>query len=151
MARTHLRLWRCLLALLAVAALAIAVGACGSSSGGSSTGSTSEAAEAAEGATNSVAEEAGEEEAEEGEESPEAELEHIMLIQIFGKFGGNSHEYDLVEGGKCKIVKINVTPAAVKADPNAILDHEKNASVEVAPLKGATMRHCREAAESAIG
>jgi hypothetical protein len=144
--------WRFLAFVVAVAALAIALAACGSSSGGSSTGSTSETAEVAGGAvTHSVAEEDGEEEAGEGEESAESELDHIILIQIYGKFGGNAHEYHLVEGGSCKILKVNVSPAAVKADSGAILNAEKTASVEVAPLKGASMRHCREAAESAIG
>jgi TRAP-type C4-dicarboxylate transport system substrate-binding protein len=155
--------WRGLALLVAVVALAAALSACGSSSGSSSAGATATAAEGtpaastareAEAAEEHETAEAEEEEAaeEEGDESPEAELEGIIRIQIFGKFGGDEHEYDLVEGGTCKIVKINVNPAAVKADKGAILNHEKNASVEVAPLeKPATMRHCREAAESAIG
>jgi len=135
-------LLRRLALVVAVVALVGAVGACGSSSGSSSPGSPSEPSEGAAAAS-------GADEVEEGAET-ESELEHIMWIQIYGKFGGTRQEFD-VGGGSCKIVKINVAPAEVKADPEAILDHEKNASVQVAPQKGATAAECRKAVESAIG
>lgn len=77
-----------------------------------------------------------------------------MRIQIYGKFGGSRNKFD-VAGGTCKIVKINTTPAAVKAGGEAILDHERNASVLVAPVKGngekPTAKECQEAVEIAIG
>jgi TRAP-type C4-dicarboxylate transport system substrate-binding protein len=136
-------LWRLLALVVAMVALAAALSACGSSSGSTST-------ERAEGATTTSAAEEVEEPEEEGE-SAESELEGIMRIQIYGKFGGTRNQFDLLSGGTCKIVKINTTPASVKADAGAILDHEKNASVEVAPLKGATAANCRKAVESAIG
>jgi hypothetical protein len=157
MGRSRLKPWRLLALAVIVAALALALAACGSSSGSSSTGSASETAEggapsaSVEAEAREEAEAEEEAEGEEGEGSFEEELENVILLQIYGKFGGNAHEYHLVEGGTCKIVKINASPAALKADPKAILNHEKNASVEVAPLKGATMVHCREAAKSAIG
>jgi alpha-D-ribose 1-methylphosphonate 5-triphosphate synthase subunit PhnG len=84
-------------------------------------------------------------------ESLEAELAEIMLVKIHGKLGGNGSQFELSSGARCKVVKINTTPATVKADGNAILSPEKNASVEVAPLKGATAAKCRKAAEFAIG
>lgn len=141
MSRTHLMLWRLPALVVAVIALA-ALSACGSSSGGTTT-------EREEGTTGTSAAEEVEEPGQ--EESAESELEGIMRIQIYGKFGGTRNQFDLLSGGHCKIVKINTTPASVKADSEAILDHEKNASVEVAPLKGATAAECREAVESAIG
>ncbi len=146
MSRTHLMLWRLPAVVVAVFALAVALSACGSSSGSTS---TAERAEATTTTTTSVEEEVEEPGGE--EESAESELEGIMRIQIYGKFGGTGNQFDLLSGGHCKIVKINTTPASVKADGEAILDHEKNASVEVAPLKGATAAECREAVESAIG
>jgi hypothetical protein len=153
MSRTHPIFWRLLVSGVAVFALAAALSACGSSSGSTST------TERAEGVTTSSAGEevegSGEEVEESGEEGEsaesESELEGIMRLQIFGKFGGNRNQFDLLSGGHCKIIKINTTPASVKADGKAILDHEKNASVQVAPLKGATAAECREALESAIG
>jgi hypothetical protein len=144
MSRAHPMLWRLLAMVLAMVALAAVLSACGSSSGSTST------TERAEGATTTSAAEEVEEPEEEGE-SAESELEGIMRIQIYGKFGGTRNQFDLLSGGTCKIVKINTTPASVKADGGAILDHEKNASVEVAPLKGATAANCRKAVESAIG
>jgi hypothetical protein len=142
--RVHLILWRLVALVVAVGALAAALSACGSSSGSTST--TERAEEAT--TTTSVGSEVGES----GEgESPGAELEEIMLIKIHGKFGGNGSQFELSSGARCKIVKINTTPASVKADGKAILDHEKSASVEVAPLKGATAAECRKAAEFAIG
>jgi hypothetical protein len=129
-------LWRRLALLLAVAALAVAVAACGSSSGGSSasTASTGGGAEPTE---------------------AEAELAGIMRLQIYGKFGGTKNEFHVLEGGACRIVKINTNPADVKADGEAVLDHEKNASVVVEPKdegsKSATEAECRKAVESAIG
>jgi TRAP-type C4-dicarboxylate transport system substrate-binding protein len=137
-------LWRLPALVVVVVALAAALSACGSSSAGTSTTETAERA-----TTTSVPEGSGAP-AEAGE-SAESELEGIIRIQIFGKFGGTRNQFDLLSGGHCKIVKINTTPASVKADPHAILDHEKNASVQVAPLKGATEAECREALESAIG
>jgi hypothetical protein len=134
--------WR-LLALATVAgALAAALSACGSSSGSISTTGRAERTP-----TTSVGEV---EESGEGE-SVEAELEEIMLVKIHGKLGGNGSQFELSSGARCQIVKINTTPASVKADGKAILDPEKNASVEVAPLKGATAAECRKAAEFAIG
>ncbi len=147
---------RCLALVFAAVALAVAVSACGGSSSGSSTseGSAPEHAEAATAV--STEEEAEEPEAEESEEAetPGSELENIMRIQIYGKFGGSRNEFD-VAGGTCKIVKINTTPAAVKAGGEAILDHERNASVLVAPVNGkgskATAKECRQAVAVAIG
>ena len=137
-------LWRLLASVVGVVALAAALGACGSSSGSTST--TERTARATSTSVGEEVEESGEE-----AESPESELEGIMRIQIFGKFGGDRNQFDLLSGGHCKIVKINTTPASIKADGGAILDHEKNASVQVAPLKGATAAECRKAVESAIG
>jgi hypothetical protein len=140
----QLTFWRRFALVLTVVALAVAVAACGSSSGGSSasTGSTQESS------TPTSAEV-------EPEESAAEELEGIMLIQIFGKFGGNSHEFEIPDGGNCSIVKINTTPAAVKAGGDAVVDHEGTASVQVKPKSGggvkATMTECREALEEAIG
>jgi ABC-type glycerol-3-phosphate transport system substrate-binding protein len=136
------KLLRLLALALAVIAAALAIAACGSSSG--SSGSTSAAP--AEGSPAST---------EEASESPEEELEGIMLIQIFGKFGGNSHEFQIPDGGTCSILKINTTPAAVKAGGEAVVDHEGTASVLVKPKAGgglkATTTECREALEEAIG
>jgi hypothetical protein len=150
---SHPILWRLVASVVAVVALAAALSACGSSSGSTS---TTERAEGATTPTTSVGEEveeSGEEVEESGEEgeSASSELEGIMRIQIYGKFAGNRNQFDLLSGGHCKIVKINTTPASVKADGEAVLDHEKTASVQVAPLKGATAAECREAVESAIG
>jgi hypothetical protein len=140
MSGAHPIFWRLMASVVAVVALAAVLSACGSSSGGTST-------ERTEGATTSSVGEAGGEEG----ESAESELEGIMRIEIYGKFGGSRNRFDLLSGGHCKIVKINPTPASVKANGEAILDHEKNASVQLAPLKGATAAECREALESAIG
>jgi hypothetical protein len=140
------RTWRRLALVLAVAAMATAIAACGSSSGGSSSSTTSGAGESKPASS----------ETEGGEtESAASELEGIMLIQIFGKFGGNEHEFDIPDGGPCQIVKINTTPAAVKAGGDAVVDHEGTASVLVKPKAGkgkkATETECREALEEAIG
>jgi len=143
--------WHALVLFTAVAVLAVALTACGSSSSGTatSTGSSSpEPAATEEPAEGGSAEAASE--TEEESEGSESELEGIMRVQIFGKFGGNRHEFD-VTGGTCKIVKINTTPAEVKAGGKAILDHERNASVLAKPAGGATMKECESALESAIG
>lgn len=137
--------------MAAVVALAAVLTACGSSSGSSSSEGTSAEPTASTGeeVEGSEEEQFSTEEVAEGE----SELEHIMRIQIYGKFGGTANEFPLLEGGSCKIVKINTTPAEIKAGgASAILDHEKTASVVVVPAKGkATAAHCREAVESAIG
>jgi hypothetical protein len=149
MSRAHPILWRLPALVIAVIALAAALSACGSTSAGTSTTEPTERA-----TTTSVPEEseAPAAEQEEGEsEGGESELEGIIRIQIYGKFGGTRNQFDLLSGGHCKIVKINTTPASLKADPQAILNQEKNASVQVAPLKGATAAACRKAVESAIG
>jgi hypothetical protein len=146
--------WRYLVLIVAAVVLTAAVAACGSSSGGSSSegASTEATASVKEGVEGSAHEQLESEEEELEEESSESEVEHIMRIQIYGKFGGTKNEFDLVEGGTCKIVKINTTPAEIKADGQAILDHEGTASVQTAPAKGgATMKRCRAAIESAIG
>jgi hypothetical protein len=72
------------------------------------------------------------------------ELAGIIRIQIFGKFGGTKNEFDVARG-TCKILKINTSAVTVKAGGEAILDHEKNASVLVAPAQGkATAAECRK-------
>ncbi len=85
----------------------------------------------------------------------EAELEGIMRLKIYGKFGGTSNEFDIPGGGSCGIVKINTSPAEVKSGGAAVLDHEGNASVLVKAKGGdggaATTKECREAVEYAIG
>jgi ABC-type glycerol-3-phosphate transport system substrate-binding protein len=145
MTSSDLKIWRRAALLLAAIAVMAAVAGCGSSSG-SSSASTAPAETEAETAAATEAE---------PEEGSPAELEEIMLIQIFGKFGGNKHEYEIPDGGSCSIVKINTTPAAVKAGGEAVMDHEGNASVQVKPKGGggrkATMTECREALEEAIG
>jgi hypothetical protein len=140
-------LWRLPALVVVVVALAAALSACGSSSAGTST--TNPPERSTEPATTTSVPEESEEEGE--SESGESELEGIIRIQIYGKFGGTHNQFDLLSGGHCKIVKINTTPASLKADPQAILNQEKNASVQVAPLKGATATACRKAVESAIG
>ena len=137
--------WRLLALIVVVVALAAALSACGSSSAGTST--TNPPERSTEPATTTSVPEESEEEGESGE----SELEGIIRIQIYGKFGGTHNQFDLLSGGHCKIVKINTTPASLKADPQAILNQEKNASVQVAPLKGATAAGCQKAVESAIG
>jgi hypothetical protein len=145
-------LWRLLASAFVVGALAATLSACGSSSGSTSTTerasagtTTTEHAESTPTTSVGGVEESGE------ADSLEAELAEIMLVKIHGKLGGSGSQFELESGGRCKIVKINTTPASVKADGEAILSPEKNASVEVAPLKGATAAECRKAAEFAIG
>jgi ABC-type glycerol-3-phosphate transport system substrate-binding protein len=144
MTSTDPKLWRRAALLLAAIAAVVAVAGCGSSSGGSSASTASTTTESAPAAV----------EAEPEEGSP-AELEEIMLIQIYGKFGGNKHEYEIPDGGTCSITQINVTPAEIKAGGDAVMDHEGSASVQVKPKGGpgpkATMTECREALEEAIG
>jgi hypothetical protein len=135
-------LWRLLASAFVVGALAATLSACGATSGSSS---TTEHAESAPTTSVGEVEESGE------GESLEAELAEIMLVKIHGKLGGSGSQFELSSGARCKVVKINTTPATVKADGKAILSPEKNASVEVAPLKGATAAECRKAAEFAIG
>jgi hypothetical protein len=137
-----------LIAFVAVAVLAVALSACGSSSGGSS---TSEHAEAK--TTKPVA---SEPEAEAGtEESGGAgELESIVRVQIYGRWGGTHTEFE-VAGGSCKIDKINTSEAAIKAGGEAVLNNEHNASVLVTPVKrngeGPTAAECKSAVAVAIG
>ena len=97
--------------------------------------------------------------AEEAEEpamskSPNPELESIIEKQIFGRWGGNSHEFK-VAGGVCKIDKINTSEAEIKAGGEAILNEEHNASVLVTPAKSnagsAVAKECEEAITIAIG
>src|ERR1700744_739512 len=106
MSRAHPMLWRLPAFVLAVVALTAALGACGSSSAGTPTTEHVERAP-----TTPVGEEV--ESPEEEGESAESELEGIMRIQIYGKFGGTGNRFDLLSGGQCKIVKINTTPASV--------------------------------------
>jgi hypothetical protein len=137
-----------LIAFVAVAVLAVALSACGSSSGGSS---TSEHAEAK--TTKPVA---SEPEAEAGtEESGGAgELESIIRVQIYGRWGGTHTEFE-VAGGSCEIDKINTSEAAIKAGGEAVLNNEHNASVLVTPIKrngeGPTAAECKSAVAVAIG
>jgi hypothetical protein len=122
--------------------------ACGSSSGGSS---TSEHAEAK--TTTPVA---SEPEPEPGtEESGGAgELESIIRVQIYGRWGGTHTEFE-VAGGSCKIDKITTSEAAIKAGGEAVLNNEHNASVLVTPVKrngeGPTAAECKSAVAVAIG
>jgi hypothetical protein len=145
---------RSLAILLALVVVAFALSACGSSSSSSSS-SPSPAGETAGGSSTEAgeggvaAELEGGGEGSEGASEVEVETREIVLRNIFGRFGGNAKEYD-IEAGTCKIDKINVNPAAIKADPKAILDHEKTASVSVSPLKGPTQEQCEKALELAI-
>ena len=125
--------------------------ACGSSPSG---GSASAPAEPETQAPTAEAE-ASSDEAEEAEETGgSAEIASIMRREIYGRWGGTATEFD-VAGGTCKIVKINTTEAEIKSGGEAILDHEHDASVLVAPLKGngggATAKECQEAVAIAIG
>jgi hypothetical protein len=134
-----------LILVVAVAALAIALGACGSSSGGS----TSEHAEAK--TTKAVVTEP---ETSSEESGGAAELESIIRVQIYGRWGGTHTEFE-VAGGACKIDKINTSKAAVKAGGEAVLNNEHNASVLVTPIKrsgeGPTAAECQSAVAVAIG
>jgi hypothetical protein len=118
-----------LVLFLAIAALAVALSACGSSSGGS----TPEHAEESGGAS---------------------ELESIIRVQIYGRWGGTHTEFE-VAGGSCKIDKINTSKAAVKAGGEAVLNNEHDASVLVTPIKrngeGPTAAECQSAVAVAIG
>lgn len=134
-----------LILVIAVAALAVALSACGSSSGGSSTSESTEAK-----TTKAVA---SEPEAS-AEESGAEELESIIRVQIFGRWGGTPTEFE-VAGGSCKIDKINTSKAAIKAGGEAVLNNEHNASVLVTPIKrdgeGPTAAECQSAVAVAIG
>lgn len=136
-----------LIPFVAVAVLVIALSACGSSS--SSGSSTSGHAEAK--TTKPVASEpeAGTEEA-----GGAAELESIIRVQIFGRWGGTHTEFE-VAGGSCKIDKINTSRAAIKTGGDAVLNKEHNASVLVTPIKrngeGPTAAECQSAVAVAIG
>jgi hypothetical protein len=131
--------------IVAVAALAIALGACGSSSGGS----TSEHAEVK---TRKAV--ASEPEASTAESGGAAELESIIRVQIYGRWGGTHTEFE-VAGGACKIDRINTSKAAIKAGGEAVLNNEHNASVLVTPIKrngeGPTAAECQSAVAAAIG
>src|ERR1700679_869434 len=135
---------RYLALILAAAVLAAALSACGSSSGGS----TSAHAEATQSEVPSESEATAE------ESGGASELESIMRLQIYGRYGGTPTEFD-VAGGACRIVKINTTKAAIKAGGEAVLDHEHNASVLVTPIKHPgetpTAAECHEAVAIAIG
>lgn len=135
-----------LIPFVAIAVLAVALSACGSSSGGSS---TSEHAEAK--TTKPVASEPAESTEESG---GAAELESIIRVQIFGRWGGTHTEFE-VAGGACKIDKINTSKAAIKAGGEAVLNNEHDASVLVTPIKrngkGPTAAECQSAVAVAIG
>jgi hypothetical protein len=140
-----------LILFLAVAALAVALSACGSS-GGSSTSEHAEAKTTKPAASEPEPEaepEAGTEEA-----GGAGELESIIRLQIYGRWGGTHTEFE-VAGGSCKIDKINTSKAALKAGGEAVLNHEHNASVLVTPIKrdgeGPTAAECRSAVAVAIG
>lgn len=153
---------RYLALILAAAVLATALSACGSSSGGSTsahaegetTALESESEAAPESEVPSESEAASEPEATSEESGGASELESIMRLQIYGRYGGTPTEFD-VAGGACKIVKINTTKAAIKAGGEAVLDHEHNASVLVTPIKHGgetpTAAECHEAVTIAIG
>jgi hypothetical protein len=134
-----------LILFVAVAALAIALSACGSSSGGS----TSEHAEVK--TTKAVA---SEPEASTEESGEAGELESIISVQIYGRWGGTHTEFE-VAGGSCKIDKINTSKAAIKAGGEAVMNNEHNASVLVTPVKrngeGPTAAECQSAVAVAIG
>jgi hypothetical protein len=138
-----------LILIVAVAALAVALSACGSSSGRSSTSESSEHAEVK--TTKPVA---SEPEATTEESGGAAELKSIIRLQIYGHWGGTPTEFE-VAGGSCKIDKINTSKGALKADGEAVLNHEHNASVLVTPLKrggkSPTAAECRSAVAVAIG
>jgi hypothetical protein len=138
-----------LITLVAVAVLAVALSACGSSSGGSS---TSEHAEVK--TTKTPKPVASEPEGSTEESGGSAELKSIIRLQIYGRWGGTPTEFE-VAGGSCKIDKINTSKAALKADGEAVLNHEHNASVLVTPIKrggkSPTAAECREAVATAIG
>jgi hypothetical protein len=134
-----------LILFVTMAVLAVAVTACGSSSAGS----TSEHAEVK--TTKAVA---SEPEASTEESGAAAELESIIRVQIYGRWGGTHTEFE-VAGGPCKIDKINTSKAALKAGGEAVLNNEHNASVLVTPLKrdgeGPTAAECQSAVAVAIG
>jgi hypothetical protein len=135
-----------LIPFVAVAVLAVALSACGSSSGGSST------SEHAEAKTSKPV--VSEPEASTEESGGAAELESIIRVQIFGRWGGTHTEFE-VAGGSCKIDKINTSKAAIKAGGEAVLNNEHDASVLVTPIKrngeGPTAAECRSAVAVAIG
>jgi hypothetical protein len=135
-----------LILFVAVAVLAIALSACGSSSGGSSTSESTEAK-----TTKPVTSEPAESTEESG---GAAELESIIRVQIFGRWGGTHTEFE-VAGGACKIDKINTSKVAIKAGGEAVLNNEHNASVLVTPIKrngeGPTAAECQSAVAVAIG
>jgi hypothetical protein len=146
---------------VAVAVLAAALSACGSSSGGSSSAAstsniTTSAAIAGGTMPGGEATGEGEEGAEESvtSKAPNPELESIIEKELYGRWGGNAHEFK-VGGGVCKIDKINTSEAEIKAGGEAILDEEHNASVLVTPADanaGPTVtKECEEAVAIAIG
>jgi hypothetical protein len=151
-----------LLALvLAVAALAVALSACGSSSGGSSSAkSTSHIVTSAALNGGTMPQNGPGEESEEGGEepvmskNPNPVLKSELEKEIFGRWGGNSHEFK-VAGGVCNIDKINTSEAEIKAGGEAILDEEHNGSVLVTPADPnadpTVTKECEEAIAIAIG
>ncbi|HJZ36814.1 MAG TPA: hypothetical protein VJ204_11150 [Solirubrobacterales bacterium] len=135
-----------LIPFVALIVLAVALSACGSSSGGLST-------------TEHAAVKTGKPVVSEPEASTEesggaAELESIIRVQIYGRWGGTHTEFE-VAGGSCRIDKINTSKAAIKAGGEAVLNNEHNASVLVTPIKrngeGPTAAECRSAVAVAIG
>jgi hypothetical protein len=134
-----------LISIVAVILLAVALSACGSPSAGS----TSEHAGVK--TTKPVA--SGSEANTEGS-GESAELKSIIKLQIYGRWGGTPTEFE-VAGGYCKIDKINTSKAELKAGGEAVLNHQHNASVLVAPLKrggkGPTAAECQAAVAVAIG
>jgi hypothetical protein len=147
--------------LVVIAALAVALSACGSSSGGSSSAaSTSHVVTSAALNGGTMPSNGPGEEAEEGGEepvmskTPDPVLKSELEKEIFGRWGGNSHEFQ-VAGGVCKIDKINTSEAEIKAGGEAILDEEHNGSVLVTPAEGnagpTVVKECEEAIAIAIG
>jgi hypothetical protein len=152
---------RLLVLLVAVAVLALALSACGSSSGGSSSAtSTSHIVTSAALNGGTMPSNGPSEEAEEGGEEPvmskkpDLQLKSEIEKELYGRWGGNSHEFD-VAGGVCKIDKINIDEAEIKAGGEAILDEEHNASVLVTPADPnadpTVTTECEEAVAIAIG
>ncbi len=86
--------------------------------------------------------------------TPDLVLKSELEKEIFGRWGGNSHEFE-VAGGVCMIDKINTSEAEIKAGGEAILDEEHNGSVLVTPADsnaGPTVtKECEEAVAIAIG
>jgi hypothetical protein len=150
---------RLLALVVAVAAMALALSACGSSSGGSSSSTSHIVTSAALNGGTMPSNGPGEEAEEGGEEGvmskkPNLVLKSELEKEIFGRWGGNSHEFK-VAGGVCNIDKINTDEAEIKAGGEAILDEEHNGSVLVTPADPnadpTVTKECEEAIAIAIG